>query len=774
MNAANTIDLLDSSSSSSSSSSENEEDEEEEEEHDAKINSSRSSNEVEKIAGEKQEIANERSRNEIIEYHRSYMAEVSERSPNIQDSQQHQHQQHHTTVTTSSTNNQNDHDGIIVLSDDNSSIRPDLATNFVTASSTACESNDNIHSLPLGFLKDHCWGCHSWINHPGINNSSNSNSNEICCYALHLHPIIDVPVCVVCAEYIEAVERRLRRQLPRVDASTYENEITSSDDENKDQPLCTMQTPNLAVAYCSACGKSEDDNDDGIQYFLCDYCPRIVCQQCLEQAHGNTSKHSKGITNKLENDTNKWRCFCCSQDENNNKNQNNSDFDPSLLRKLRVATKKLFSTMTVDENNRKQTLEEFLHQLDIIETKKKQCDEKLDNDSDLRGEIRQAIISEGDYDENSSGENGSVIEELVQHGFDEWTKHQTRIFDRISILEDIIKSEYGIEAISAYRYLDNNSNGIHVKNDNDDEPDWKVSADRALAKKEEKERLEMRRKSRQQQPSGRTNKDDNHPRYRVEFTEDVEDLGSSGSSSDENDSDDEKEAYGEGWRHSFFRARQEDIDLAIEAEDNCRTAEKDFKLVARSRAADRNEIKEWSFGLKEMANKSRRASSSSSSLKSESYQFKTLSKSTRSASTGTIKAIHTSTITSQKPPLAFEQRRRGGSTNNRNENTTKQILIKSSPATPSSNLHRKDPKSNEFQGLSPIVLSENPYIAVASHFARHLKEHQQEGIKFMYNNSFADLGNNNNNSNTNTNTNSINIGGCKSLFFTSEMQKSFG
>jgi hypothetical protein len=48
------------------------------------------------------------------------------------------------------------------------------------------------------------------------------------------------------------------------------------------------------------------------------------------------------------------------------------------------------------------------------------------------------------------------------------------------------------------------------------------------------------------------------------------------------------------------------------------------------------------------------------------------------------------------------------------------------------------------------VLSKNPLICIPEEFDRNLKEHQKEGIKFMYKNTFADL----------AGEEEANIGGC--------------
>jgi hypothetical protein len=656
--------------------------------------------------------------------------------------------------------------------------------NSDAASTDDDDDNDNTHPRSLNFLKDHCWECHEWIHHPGsasrgvhdetstsTDDDTKAKEQEICCYALHLHPVLEVPVCVVCAENIESVERR---QIPSSSSNDNDNDNNDKNGDDDDEQQNQQQQNTLA---CSACGKTEDDFDDE-KLFFCDYCPRIVCQKCLEQAHGRSKQTlSESITDRIlsQSEDEKWRCFCCCHDENIGKGK-----VPRLLRKLRTATAKLFSTNNNSRGNaqrhQKQTIEELLHELDIVETKKRQCDEKLDNQIVLRQEIRQDILAEGNYNENDF-EEGGLIDQVVQKTYEDWVKHQTRLFDRISILEDLIKSEQGVEALAAYRYIDdknkiNNNdesghihNGITKKLEEEEEPHWKISADRALAKKAEEERLQMRRKGKKRSSDEKENNhrkqndDLNHPRYRLELTEDVEDLGSSCSSNNDNDSgsdkdddDDDKDAFRNDWRSSFSRARQEDIELACDAEDLRRVEENKARLTVRSRSADKED---WTTGLKEMANKnSVRTLSSLSSLKPPPSEVRTISVSTATASSSTPSIIEVPTDALQRTPSsAFQRRGRGLNNNNnniKNEEGVKQITIKASPAPSNNELQPLDSKS--FKDSS-FVLSENPYISIADHFARHLKPHQKEGIKFMYNNSFADLGDDR------TDT-SIGIGGC--------------
>eukprot|EP00536_Pseudo-nitzschia_multiseries_P010543 jgi/Psemu1/26262/gm1.26262_g len=70
----------------------------------------------------------------------------------------------------------------------------------------------------------------------------------------------------------------------------------------------------------------------------------------------------------------------------------------------------------------------------------------------------------------------------------------------------------------------------------------------------------------------------------------------------------------------------------------------------------------------------------------------------------------------------------------------------------------------DFHQPSSLVLSHDPFISVDKRIETHLKEHQKEAIRFMFQNSFADLGgggdSNDDDDEEEESTTPIDIGGC--------------
>jgi hypothetical protein len=277
--------------------------------------------------------------------------------------------------------------------------------------------------------------------------------------------------------------------------------------------------------------------------------------------------------------------------------------------------------------------------------------------------------------------------------------------DRISILGDRLKSEYGIEVAAALRYIEANNTKEGKHESNETEPSWKIAADNELSKREKVERPKKRKEEKRlEQKRG------DNPKYLLEMTEDAEDLGSSDETdpvdSDNDDSDSEPDAYDNGWRNAPFRARKQDIKTAREAEDRRRVEEGKSRLIIRDKNNDMEEIDEWDTGLK----------SSAMVVNKKMMRRKRTSTKTRTISL----SIGTN-------PSASMMKHDREMMRNDNYDSFDDDSI---------NIMVGRPKHLQ---RSSFVLSKNPLICVPEEFDRNLKEHQKEGIKFMYKNTFADL-----------------------------------
>ena len=600
-----------------------------------------------------------------------------------------------------------------------------------SSDSSADEEKDPFDSgkfQSLEFLRNHCWGCHIWVDHPGF--ESDESNDNICYNALHLHPILAVPMCVVCAETIETVERKHRTEKA---LSNYEEaqrpEGPSAEDEKED-----------VSTTCNTCGSFEFCEDREL-YVRCDACQRAVCRNCYEQAHrsldGSDGKMLSSIR-KRPRPTSVQKCICCSSldmsksdegtaKENRIQNSQSSDQDchnlPPFLEKLRNLTQQLFSS---SDSKTKQSLEDMIDLLNTLEIEKRSCESHLDDPKYLLDMVKEEMSEElGDVEDD-------VFEIRVQGRYmqrrEEWIHHQTRLMDRITIIGDQLKADHGLEAAAVLRYIEATNNASETRENDDNEtgsdegePLFKVAADYELAKRDRDERIKRRKEEKRvAQKSG----DD--PRYLVELTSDAEDLDFIDDDVKEANNggldDDEKEdAYDNGWRNAPFTARKRDIEAAMKAEDKRRFEEGKMNLIRCSKDNDMDEMKNWDSGLK----------SSAMIIKKKSNKRKR--KSTRTSS----KQAGNSSLTTSTSPAVSRSPQRSVRRKSMDENF-------GSAAFGGERVVSKGLEQSEF------VLSKDPSICVPKNFDIHLKHHQKDGISFMYEKTFADLGQDEH----------ANIGGC--------------
>lgn len=614
------------------------------------------------------------------------------------------------------------------------------------------DSDSDHHKVQsLEFLRNHCWACHLWVHHPGLI-EVDENPDEICYNALHLHPVLNVPVCVVCAETIETVERKKRPDRISDNREGRKQErnpeyIESTERKETDKDMMT----------CHACGSIEDGDED---YVRCGGCSRAVCRNCSLQAHhsidNGDGKNLSSTLNVFGNQT----CVCCSSlddvggvdgdgssSRGNSHNNNNkilktkrddrSKFNlPPFLQNLRSLTRELFSSSTSSKEGRKskETLEDALDELYSLETEKRKCESLLDDPTELLIQIREELWEE--FDGETHLVEDDIFEIRVHERYEkrceQWKNHQTRLLDRISILGDRLKSEYDIEATAALRFIETIDNGIDQPTKNELEeidPSWKQDADNELSKRENEERLKKNKEYKRL-----AQKRSNDPKYLLEIEEDAEDLGSSGEDdSADNDGDDgdddnsEPDAYDNGWRNAPFKAQKKDIEAAREAEDRRRVQEGKSELIVRSKHDDTEEIKDWDAGMK----------SSAMMVKKKNKKRKRLQTRVISLPNG-IKPSEAMTASPARSHPSFRRRIRNGNGNENNIHGRKAFLAADEPID-DSNIDAMVPMPKGFQSSS-FVLSESPFICIPGEFDLHLKEHQKEGIKFMYKNAFSDLG----------------------------------
>jgi hypothetical protein len=335
-----------------------------------------------------------------------------------------------------------------------------------------------------------------------------------------------------------------------------------------------------------------------------------------------------------------------------------------------------------------------------VEDKKAECDRTEDND--MYESIRQELLEYEDTKALSEDEIGK----LVSEDFDEWKtshdNHRTRLADTISTLLDIFSSVYHVEARDIYRYYINGEENLrNITAEGDEEPSWKREADKQI------ERMERERRKKEEKKQAQ---DDSI--YRLDYTSDAEDLDnfSSSTNDDNKDNSDSEDSYSQmraSWRQSRCLASKEDIAIARADEDQ-RLSERGARLRVRSDAEDRKDTVGWVETLRPPRS---RVSSNS------------LSKRRRSTSSRAVPRRGSAAV---KAPPVHSSKEHDYSSQSDDEISIVEVE-QSVPGV-------------KHEAVSPLVLSKDPPIVVDSRFTKDLKQHQKEGIEFIFRNSFADLG----------------------------------
>jgi hypothetical protein len=338
------------------------------------------------------------------------------------------------------------------------------------SSSSSSSSSSYTYNKDLSFWRFHCWACKVELRTP----KKTTDSNEVLiCYALHEHPLLKVPCCCVCAK-----------------------EMADQEDDD--------DAPNDSV--CCSCGRQEEHLE---KVFLCDSCPRAMCDTCVTQAHQDAT-----VADEITSSNAEWQCCHCQP--------------PNPLQALQE-----FLVSLKEDSTPERTVDELLTELEVVETKKKECMEQLEGEQMTKEEIRQELELEHEFSK-------SELEEQVEEEFDAWKvkleQHELRLSDTISTLHD------ELEALG-YNLKEFYQRAMTIPAaDVLQEPSWKKAADKAIAEREQQQ---------DQEPPPR------NPLHEIDVPEDVEELESL------SDESKDTENFRAQWRNARSRARPDEIQRAL-------------------------------------------------------------------------------------------------------------------------------------------------------------------------------------------------------------------
>lgn len=511
------------------------------------------------------------------------------------------------------------------------------------ATSTKCPfplpgTTHDLHSLSnvtsaekqqIDYFELHCFGCEVPLCNPKERNL------EASCYALHVHPVLKIPVCSVCSDEIAAVE------------------VTATSDDDD---------------VCRVCADTEAD-----QLFLCDGsdCSRPeVCDQCVRKANPLLSLEDLEASNR------QWYCPFCQP--------------TSTVQALQA-----YVVMMQEQSpsDRKVDIDALLEDLEVVEQKKLECEENLDQQDIVNQEIHKELV-----------------EELqAQEEFDSWKeqqeKHHSRIVDMITTLqEELERQGYNLKQYYAAAALEKKPK---------EEPEWKRIADTAIATREIEDRKQGPPKP--PTPQEEISDDDLLP-------DNVEDLGSL-SGGESRDAEENSQ-----WRSSQYRAQPWQIKRALQAEEKLLSQQNRPVPVAVSEVHDEEAIGEED----RLSARVRR----DSLVVVRQCQQRRRQQSARIRSPARRQAVEPSK--SPRPTSRLSPNQRSPSLSHRSRSISREEgEWEEEEGLPVAPMEALDLFAN-----SSCILTSDPrqhMVRVAEPLDKVLKPHQKEGIQFMFQNSFHDL-----------------------------------
>ncbi|KAL7559578.1 hypothetical protein ACA910_006985 [Epithemia clementina (nom. ined.)] len=209
----------------------------------------------------------------------------------------------------------------------------------------------------------------------------------------------------------------------------------NEDEDDEDKAASIQSTVAVVASVCGACGPALVDNDsdeelcalclkseeDGDMFFLCDGedCTRMVCETCVAVCNGGGEQGGRiALLQRKSKDL--WLCPVCKP-------------PPTLYK-------------TPSCNAPDRTVEMAFQELDLVETEHRKTLEELDQKDEKRQEIAAELASDATASEED-------IEDEFQLWLDKMDRHQIRLSDTISHLQDEIEVVHRYDLTDLYKKL---------------------------------------------------------------------------------------------------------------------------------------------------------------------------------------------------------------------------------------------------------------------------------------------------------------------------------
>ena len=228
--------------------------------------------------------------------------------------------------------------------------------------------------------------------------------------------VVAAQVCAVCAPELIYHDKNIKSPMP---------ETSQGEDENTSQ-----------VCICALCLTSEIDSNSE-NFFLCDECPRSLCDICISICHGGGEAGHDRVQ-KLRNCPDKWACPICDPPDSMYREIIPPTDQPRVLEDA-------YAELQYVEQARTNALKE-LDQVDI----EQEQDHEDNNDCEMCDLIMNDL-EKGDPKRKFTDEERTEEIELWK---EETRKHEVRLLDTISLLEDEFQNTFGCDLQDVYRKLE--------------------------------------------------------------------------------------------------------------------------------------------------------------------------------------------------------------------------------------------------------------------------------------------------------------------------------
>lgn len=296
-------------------------------------------------------------------------------------------------------------------------------------------------------------------------------------YPIHAHPLLNICVCSKCAENGYAVED---------DAQ----EIIAFKEENAKQDGEEIE-PTDEMEACSLCAvEASDEGLKGPTLVCCDRCPRTFCLRCIEVLNGGDAK-AREYVSKIISDEKDWACPSCDKPSYLNAMQsaflswaNEGHVQSADDEKEKDTDSSCFE---VDPDAETKSIGALIEELNLAEDGLREAEMALEANSERRANAKAEVSAESRrcHPEISESDLDHLIESEMEEWSMQWQDHHTCLSSIVVTLQEALEVR-GIDIAAVYKDREENILKSTGSDSTDGkEPNYIKAAEAELDKRDE-------------------------------------------------------------------------------------------------------------------------------------------------------------------------------------------------------------------------------------------------------------------------------------------------